>query len=231
MIKTEKVKEKDQITNSKNQNSNKLQKTKNKIQNLLGFNHFVNWNLFVFCHLLFDILKVSIIPNLKKFSQPITLMLVISLSIGGCYSFTGSSVPSHLKTIYIPFCIDNTGSGEPTLADDFTSKLIDQFISDNSLSVSDKPKTDAMLDCTINSIQDAPTVIQGGETVSMRRLTINARVIYKDYVLKKTVFDKQFSAYADYETSGDVATDRSEAILSAVDLITEDILLAVVSDW
>ncbi len=62
-------------------------------------------------------------------------------------------------------------------------------------------------------------------------LTINARVIYKDYVLKKTVFDKQFSAYADYETSGDVSSDRSNAILSAIDLITEDILLAVVSDW
>ena len=89
-----------------------------------------------------------------------------------------------------------------------------------------------MLDCTINSIQDAPTVIQSGETVSLRRLTINARVVYKDYVLKKTIFDKQFSAYADYESSeGDVTSARSEAILDAIDLITEDILLAVVSDW
>ena len=49
-----------------------------------------------------------------------------------------------------------------------------------------------MLDCTINSVPDAPTVIEGGENVSMRRLTINARVIYKDYVMKKTVFDKSF---------------------------------------
>ena len=159
-------------------------------------------------------------------------LIILSFLLFGCsYSFTGSSVPNHLKTIYIPFCIDKTGSGEPTLGDDFTSTLIDQFISDNSLSVSDKSKADAMLDCTINSIQDAPTVIQSGETVSMRRLTINARVVYKDYVMKKTVFDKQFSAYADYETSGDVSSDRSQAILDAIDLVTEDILLAVVSDW
>lgn len=203
------------------QNANKLQKTKNKIQMFLMISHFVDWNLFGIFHLKFGI------SNYAKLS-----LIVLPILFSACsYSFTGSSVPSHLKTIYIPFCIDNTGSGEPTLADDFTSRLIDQFISDNSLSVSDKSKTDAMLDCTINSIQDAPTVIQGGETVSMRRLTINARVIYKDYVLKKTVFDKQFSAYSDYKTDGDVSTLRSEAILSAVDLITEDILLAVVSDW
>lgn len=160
------------------------------------------------------------------------LLFCLPIIIVGCsYSFTGSSVPSHLKSIYIPFCIDKTGSGEPTLADDFTSELIDQFINDNSLTVSDIPKADALLDCTINSIQDAPTVIQGGETVSRRRITINARVIYKDYVMKKTVFDKGFSAYSDYNTDGDVTTNRSEAIISAVELITEDILLAVVSDW
>lgn len=159
------------------------------------------------------------------------LPLLIVLLFGCSYSFTGSSVPSHLKTIYIPFCNDKTGSGEATLGDDFTSKLIDQFISDNSLSVSEKSKADAMLECTINSIRDAATVIESGETVSLRRLTINARVVYKDYVLKKTIFDKQFSSYADYETTGDAASDRSQAILDAINLITEDILLAVVSDW
>ena len=52
-----------------------------------------------------------------------------------------------------------------------------------------------MLDCTINSVPDAPTVIEGGENVSKRRVTINARVIYKDFVMKKTVFDKSFSNY------------------------------------
>ena len=213
-----------QVAKYKVQNSNKFQNinhNKKKIGNL-GFYKF--WNFFVIYNLSF------VTSRLKSFSSP-TLLFSLLFIFGCSYSFTGSSVPNHLKTIYIPFCIDKTGSGEPTLGDDFTSTLIDQFISDNSLSVSDKSKADAMLDCIINSILDAPTVIQSGETVSMRRLTINARVVYKDYVMKKTVFDKQFSAYADYETSGDVSSDRSQAILAAIDLVTEDILLAVVSDW
>jgi len=169
----------------------------------------------------------------KLLSVTLKYWLISSIIfISGCsYSFTGSSVPDHLKSIAIPFCVDRSGSGEPTMADDFTNTLIEQFISDNSLAVTEKSKADAFLDCTINSISDAPTVIQGGENVSTRRLTINARVIYKDFVMKKTVFDKKFSNYGDYENQGDIPTKRSEAIQLAIDRLAEDILLAVVSDW
>jgi len=170
--------------------------------------------------------------NLRFVLNNIFLTTISVFIVIGCsYSFTGSSVPSHLKTIAIPFCIDRSGSGEPTMADDFTTSLIDQFISDNSLAVTDKSKADALLDCTITSISDAPNIIKGGENVSTRRLTITARVVYKDFVLKKTVFDKKFSNYGDYENSGDIPSKRSDAIQTAIDRITEDILLAVVSDW
>jgi hypothetical protein len=170
--------------------------------------------------------------KIKNYLENLFAYLTVSIILIGCsYSFTGSSVPSHLKTIYIPFCVDRSGSGEPNMADDFTNALIQNFINDNSLSVTEKSNADALLDCTINSISDAPTVIQGGENVSTRRLTINARIVYKDFVMKKTVFDKSFSNYGDYENSGDILTNRNNAIQTAIDRITEDILLAVVSDW
>lgn len=156
----------------------------------------------------------------------------IAVTISGCaYSFTGSSVPKHLKSIAIPYVIDRSGSGEPNMADEFTNTLIDKFISDNSLAVTDKSKSDALLDCTINSISESPNVIQGGETVATIRLTIKARVVYKDFVMKKTVFEKNFSDYSDYASQGDIPTNRSNAIQDAIDKITDDILLAVVSDW
>ena len=171
-------------------------------------------------------------PMLKHLLLANLFMMVIIFLVGCSYSFTGSSVPDHLQTIAIPFCIDRSGSGEPDMADNFTNTLIDQFISDNSLSVTDKSKADALLDCTILSISDAPTVIEGGEQVSARRLSINARVVYKDFVKKKTVFERNFSNYGDYDnTVADITTVRDAAIQTAIDRITEDILLAVVSDW
>jgi hypothetical protein len=168
---------------------------------------------------------------MKIYSQNLISIILISTLFGCAYSFTGSSVPNHLKTIAIPFAVDRSGSGEPNMADEFTSTLIDKFISDNSLAITDKSKSGALLDCTINSISESPNVIQGGETVSTIRVTINTRVVYKDFVMKKTVFEKNFSDYADYASQGDIPTNRSNAIHDAIDKITEDILLAVISDW
>lgn len=169
--------------------------------------------------------------NFRTEFQYLIIILFPLILISCSYSFTGSSVPNHLKTVHIPFCIDRSGSGEPDMADNFTNTLIEQFISDNSLAVTDKNKADAIIDCTILSISDAPTVIESGEQVSTRRLTINAKVVYKDLVMKKTVFDRNFSNYGDYENEGNVFDNRNESIQTAIDRITEDILLAVVSDW
>lgn len=168
---------------------------------------------------------------LKNNMNKILLLLISTILFSCSYSFTGSSVPNHLNSIYIPFCADRSGSGEANVADNFTSTLIEQFISDNSLAIAENKNADALLDCTINSITDAPNVIESGETVSTRRVTISARVIYRDFVMKKTVFEKSFSNYGDYSNEGDVYTNRQDAIQEAVDNITEDILLAVVSDW
>ena len=171
----------------------------------------------------------------KYFKISISLLILTILTIiffEGCsYSFTGSSVPKHLKTISIPYCVDRSGSGEPNMADDFTNTLIEQFINDNSLQVTDKSNADALLDCTITSISDTPTIIEGGENVSARRITINAHVIYKDNVKRKTIFDKSFSDYGDYTNDGDIFSKRKEAIKNAIDKLTEDILLGVVSNW
>ncbi|MFZ1291088.1 MAG: LPS assembly lipoprotein LptE [Melioribacteraceae bacterium] len=171
------------------------------------------------------------LKKIKKYQYQILISFLSAILSSCAYSFTGSSVPDHLKTIAIPYCIDRSGSGEPNMADNFTSSLIEKFITDNSLAITDKSKADALLDCTINSISESPNIIQSGETVSTIRLTINARVVYKDFVMKKTVFEKSFSDYADYSNAGDTFTNRNNAIQDAIDKLSEDILLAVVSDW
>ncbi len=147
------------------------------------------------------------------------------------YTFTGASVPEHLTSIAIPIIEDRSGSGEPDLRETFTNELIQKFIDDNTLRVAEKVNADALLECTVLSLSDSPTVVAGGENVTVRRININARVVYKDLIKRKTLFDRSFSNFGDYENTGDIITVRKEAINTAVDKITEDILLAVVSNW
>ncbi len=156
----------------------------------------------------------------------------MAIVLSSCsYSFTGASVPPHLKTIAIPNAIDRSGSGEPNLRDDFTNELIQKFLNDNSLQVTSKTNADALLECTIVSLTDQPVVIAGGEDVTKRRVKINVRTVYKDLVKKKKIFERTFSNYSDYNNTGDILSQRNEAIKNAIDKITEDILLGVVSDW
>jgi Lipopolysaccharide-assembly len=147
------------------------------------------------------------------------------------YSFTGASVPAHLKTISIPVFSDRSGSGEFDLSNLLTRQLIQKFVDDNSLKYSDRINSDATLEGSVVSFSDAPSVVSSGETITTRRITITVKIVYKDLVKKQTIFDKNFSNYGDYTVTGDITTVKKTAITTAIDKITEDILLGVVSNW
>jgi hypothetical protein len=144
----------------------------------------------------------------KSVNRILLILLFSSLALinfrCGAYSFTGSSVPSHLKTIYIPVAQDKSIAAIPGLREILTDDLIQRFINDNSLQVANATSADATLDCIITSD--------------------------KDLVLKKTIFDQNFSSFGEY-VPGQQVNEREEAIAVAVGHISEDILLAVVSGW
>src|SRR5690606_2808751 len=133
-------------------------------------------------------------------------------------------------TVAIPIAEDRSGSGEPGLRELFTEKITRFFIDDNSLEVAERANADAIVECSIISLTSAPAVITGGENVSRLRMTVSVKAVYRDLVQRKTVFDKNFSNYGDYEANGSFE-DRRAAIETALDRIAEDILLETVSGW
>lgn len=181
----------------------------------MSFNHFLkNNSAKVITILLFVLLCTAMLVN-----------------FGCCtYSFTGASVPEHLKTIAIPVAEDRSPAAIPGLRESLTENLISRFIDDNSLQVTDRTNANASLECIITSVTDAPAIVSAGEEISSRRVTITVKVLYKDLVQRKTIFEKDFTNYGDY-TPADVTNNRDNAIQTAVDKISEDILLAVVSGW
>ncbi len=157
--------------------------------------------------------------------------LLIFVGCAGCpYSFTGASIPTHLKTIAIPFAEDRSGSAEAGLRENFTELLTTKFIEDNNFSITDRTQADAILECTIISFSDAPAVVNPGESVAARRISIGIRVVYRDLVKKITIYEKQFTNFGDYPASDGIA-GKSAAVDVALTRITEDILLDTVSGW
>lgn len=154
------------------------------------------------------------------------------LNFGACcmYSFTGASVPEHLKTIAIPMADDRSGGAEPGLREKLTEVLTKKFIDDNTLQVTDKSSANAVLECTVVSISDAPAIVTAGEQIATRRITISVSVVNKDLVKRKNIFEKTFSNYGDYPSGGSIDSRRS-AIEEAIEKIAQDILLDTVSGW
>jgi len=180
--------------------------------------------------------KMEILEFCKKmYVLPIILWLFIAVIVGnfnGCciYSFTGASVPEHLKTIAIPIADDRSGGAEPGLREKITEVLTQKFIDDNTLQVSDKSTANAILECTIVSLTDAPAIVSAGEQITTRRVTISVLVVDKDLVKRKIIFEKTFSNYGDYPSGGSIDS-RKNAIEEAIEKITQDILLDTVSGW
>ena len=152
--------------------------------------------------------------------------------LSGCpYSFTGASVPKHLKTIAIPLVDDQSGFGEAGLRERFSTELTNLFISDNSLEVSDRTTADSILEGVITAVSDAPSVVGQGESVSKRRITMTVKFIYQDMKLRKKVWEKTFSQWGDYDSGGGLASQREAGLQEAIKKVTEDVLLETVSGW
>ena len=159
------------------------------------------------------------------------ILILPSLFGLGCrYSFTGGSVPPNLKTVAIPIVQDQSGFGDPSLRDDFTRELVQKFTNDGSLTLADRTSADSILETLITGVRESATVVNPGEQVSQRRITVTAHVSFTDLKLRKKVWEKDFSQWGDFP-SGATATQRTEGINEALRKITEDILNETVAGW
>ncbi len=167
----------------------------------------------------------------RRHVQPAAIILgfAVLVAVSGCaYSFSGSSVPKHLKTIAIPLFEDQSGFGEPSLRESLTQGLVNLFTNDNSLEVAERNTADSILEGSIVTVEDAPSVIAPGEQVSTRRITIRVHVVYQDLKLRKRVWEKDFSNWGEYSLGSET---RTVALNQAVSKVTEDILIETVSGW
>lgn len=149
---------------------------------------------------------------------------------GGCYSFTGGSVPANLKTVAIPLVDDQSGFGQAGLREKFTNDLTTLFIKDNSLDVTNGTNADALLEGVLLPITDAPVAVQQGEQVSKRRITMSAKFTFQDMKLRRKIWEKTFSNWGEYDSGGGLS-QRQTGLEEAIKKITEDILLETVSGW
>jgi len=166
--------------------------------------------------------------------QKLKYLLLFSFLIlfSSCnYSFKGASPPEGIKTIFIPTITDESGFGLPTLGDDMTVLLKNKFINDNTLEYTEKTTADGMLTCRITAVRDEALVVTGAEQVTRRKVTIIVSTDFQNLKKTKNIWTREFTNWGEYESQGGGFSRRDEGVKTAMDKITDDILLSVISDW
>lgn len=145
------------------------------------------------------------------------------------YSFSGSSLPSHIKTVAIPLFEDRTS--EYGIKERLTDALIDEFVRDNTLKIADRRSADSVLLGTILNVSDRVETYNRMEQAETFKLYITVEVEYNDLKKNKTMWKERLTQWGRYTVTTGGPEDREKGIDEAIEKLSADILNKTVSGW
>ena len=160
-------------------------------------------------------------------------ILAVAFAMTGCtisYSFTGASIPTQAKTVSIAYFPNNAPMVAPTLSSTLTSSLQDKFARQTKLQIVEE-NGDLAFEGEITNYATAPAAVTAAETAARNRLTITVKVKFTNAIDDKMSFNKNFSAYADYDSTKLLPEVEGELITQIVEQLVTDIFQAAASNW
>lgn len=169
------------------------------------------------------------------FNKSISVLLISFLIVlNGCisYSFTGTSIPSDVQTIYIPFFPDRSQSGLGNLSDRLNRALVNRFINQSRLSLAnDQETSDAWLEGALQSYVNRPFSIGGDEQANRNEVQISVRATFQFASDEEPIYTKTFSGNATYDVIENPVEGELEAAETALQQIADNMFNDAVSSW
>jgi len=155
--------------------------------------------------------------------------------IQGChYSMSGASTIA--ENIQVEDFFNNTDLGPANLGQTFTNKLKDYYQQNSNLRVV-KENGQLLIEGMITTYQITQVApVSGGanqsDLAALTRLTIGVKVNYVDTLEPKNSFkDRNFSFYADFPNTQDLATVQEGLEKRIMDQIFIDLFNATIANW
>jgi len=162
----------------------------------------------------------------KAFFKSPLLLGFLCLILSGCYSFTASTLPSHIKTVHIYEVEDKTL--DPVLANNLRAGILELFRKNagSVRIVNDDASADFKV--TLLSYSNRPDNYNSADQVETYRVTIRVSVLFYDNVKDRVIYEeKNLSADGMYDVQANETEDRhgqSRAIEKLQDLIITNAL-------
>ncbi len=162
------------------------------------------------------------------------VILVLTLSSCGFYSFTGASISSDTKTFQVNRFENNSLLVEPGLDLTFRNTMI--AILENQTNLNNvNSNGDIVYEGEITEYRISPTTSANDGntfTAAQNRLTISVKVHFYDKNDPEAEFEQTFSFFHDYEGAAQLTgAIKDTAIEEIFERITQDIFNASLAKW
>ena len=158
------------------------------------------------------------------------ILLCISLTSCGIYSFNGASIPKEAKSISVDYFNNKAATVQPSLSQVFTERLKDIFLEQTNLILSEN-EADLNFKGYISKYQIKPIAIKANETAGQNRLTIAVKVIYVNSLDPKNKFEHTFNRFRDYDGTQNISDIENTLIEEISNELVEDIFNKAFVNW
>lgn len=163
------------------------------------------------------------------------MLLVIGglFIITGCkvsYSLSGASISPDVKTVSVAYFPNSATMVSPILSSTFTDELQSKFARQTKL-IQVREEGDLAFEGEIIGYTSTPTAVTAEEYATKNRLTITVRVRFANRIEPEYSFERNFSAYEEYDSNRMLSDAESELIPAIVEQLVDDIFNAAVSNW
>ncbi|MBO8453084.1 MAG: LptE family protein [Bacteroidetes bacterium] len=148
----------------------------------------------------------------------------------GIYSFSGTSIQPDVKTVTINYFEYKALRVNPSLSNELTEAIKDQFRRLTRLEEVDI-EGDLEISGEITGYDVKAMAVTADEVAAQNRLTVNVKIYFTNRKYPEDDFEKSFSAYADYDSSNTLDAMESQLCEEIIEKLVEDIFNATVANW
>jgi len=170
---------------------------------------------------------------LKRFLLSTLVFVALVVLLPACkmsYSFTGANLSPAIKTYSVYYFPNRARLINPTLSQVFTEDLREKLRRQTSLN--ELPENgDIEFEGQITGYEVHPMSIQKDDLAAKNRLTVSVKLKYTNNKSPEENFDKNFTAYEDYDSNQSLSDVEDELTKLIVVKLTEDIFNATIANW
>ncbi|MCS7082498.1 MAG: LPS assembly lipoprotein LptE [Bacteroidetes bacterium] len=159
-------------------------------------------------------------------------LFTVALGAGcGYYSFTGASIPAHIRSVAL-LALENQATGAlPGLERWLEEELARRLSAQGGLRLAGPEEAQAVLEGRLTGYTNQPVAVAAGERAAVNRVTVSLWVRFYDRVREEVRFEGMLSAYGDYDPGQDPLEGERRAARTAVSRLVEEAFLRIFAAW